>query len=113
MPELGIETLACAGRQGMCATSERRSEPGPKRSSKEVVSLTFADAGLIQPARSKSVTQTASPNAIAIAAVPNATSRSNRLPRLEASPALLVFRLSIRPRLGASESRLIPNRFTE
>ena len=37
------------------------------------------------------------------AALPN-----NRLPRLEASPVALVVLLSIRPRLGASESRLIP-----
>ena len=37
--------------------SERRTEPGPKRSSNEVVLPTFADAGLIQAARSKSVTR--------------------------------------------------------
>ena len=93
--------------------SERRREPGPKRSSNEEVLPTFADAGLIQASTSKSVTQAASPSAIASAAVPKAASRSNRAPRLEASPAALVFVLSIRPRLGASESRLIPNGFTE
>src|SRR5919198_3703211 len=87
---------------------ERRTEPGPKRSSNEGVGPTLADAELVQPARSKSVTQTASPNTMPSAAVPNAASRSNRLPRLEASPPALVFDLPIYPRLGALESRLIP-----
>src|SRR5437899_2211878 len=41
--------------------SERRREPGPNRSSNEEVPPTFADAGLIQAATSKSVTQAASP----------------------------------------------------
>jgi hypothetical protein len=50
---------------------------------------------------------------MASATAPNAASRHNRIRRLEASPAALVVFLSIRPRLGASESRLIPNGFTE
>jgi hypothetical protein len=95
--------------------SERRTEPGPKRSSNEVVLPTLADAGagLIHADRSKSVTQTASPSAMKSAAPPKAASRSNRIPRLVASPAALVVFLPIYPRLGASESRLIPNGFTE
>ncbi|MEH2577807.1 hypothetical protein [Bradyrhizobium sp. AZCC 1708] len=84
--------------------SERRTEAVPKRSSNEDVLPTFADAGLIKPTTSKSVTQAANPNAMASAAVPNAVSRSNRVPRLDASPAALVLALSIRPRIGASES---------
>src|SRR4029453_17677009 len=90
-----------AGRQGFLNASERRTEPGPNRSSNEDVLLTFADAGLTQLARSKSVTQAASPSATANIAAPNAASRHNRLRRLEASPADLVVLLSIRPRLGA------------
>jgi len=38
----------------------------------------------------------------------HATLPNNRLPRLDARPVALVVLLSIRPRLGASESRLIP-----
>jgi len=87
--------------------------PAPKRSANEEVLPTFADAGLIQAARSKSVTQAASPSTMTSAAAPKAASRHNRVQRLEVSLAALVVFLSIRPRLGASESRLIPNGFTE
>jgi len=78
---------------------------------------TFADAGLcIHPAKSnpvsnpasKPVVQTARHDAMPSAATAHAALPNNRLPRLEASPVALVVLLSIRPRLGASESRLIP-----
>ena len=69
----------------------------------------FADAGIcIHSVRSKSAIQAARPDAIPSAATVHATLPNNRLPRLEASPVALVVLLSIRPRLGASESRLIP-----
>src|SRR5882757_5501396 len=104
-------------------TDELRAAPEPNRSSNEVVPATdefapstnefapatLADAGLwIQPARSKSVIEAASSDAIAIAAKANAALANNGAPRLDARPAFLVVKLSIRPRLGAPKSPLIP-----
>jgi hypothetical protein len=69
----------------------------------------LADAGLwIQPARSKSVIEAANTDAIAIAAKANAALANNGAPRLDPGPAFLGVKLSIRPRLGAPKSPLIP-----
>ena len=104
-------------------TDALRAAPEPNRSSNEVrletdafvpatnefAPATLADAGLwIQPPRSKSASEAASTAAIAIAAKANAALANNGAPRLEAGPACLVVKLSIRPRLGAPKSPLIP-----
>jgi hypothetical protein len=89
--------------------------PGPNRSSnewvlatKELVPGTLANADWgIQPARSKSVIEAASTDAIAIAAKAKAALARNRAPRLDTGPAFRLVKLSIRPRLGAPKSPLI------
>ena len=99
----GSNGCSCAANEFAPATNEFAP------ATNEFAPATLADAGLwIQPARSKSVIEAASNNAIAIAAKANAALANNAAPRLDASPACLVEKLSIRPRLGAPKSPLIP-----